>query len=360
LEQRVIESPHADRVANMRRFADAAAEMATEVIVKEYGLELIDDSLHPVSLRLDRAVHLRSEPEALADLEPQALYLILSGHEILVDEANIHQLSMLTHDSVRHLQGNLTFLGLLKNNSKEHRTPVFSLDLPEKVPLVGYCYIDTRTGAPLFEPLHNELALHATAYAQWQRRSAFCNLCGSHNELEDGGTARICSSCSNKTWPRQDPSIIVAVSSRDGKRILLARSKRHPVKVHTVLAGFVEAGETLEAAVAREVFEETGIRIDEGSCKYIGSQPWPFPQSCMIAFTCTADSSQTLSIDREEIVSASWFDRAQVRQAATVEGATMQAEVAKAALEANPGLELLIPPKQVVARTLIDYWIDYR
>ena len=70
--------------------------------------------------------------------------------------------------------------------------------------------------------------------------------------------------------------MIASITSRCGERILLARSKRHPPKLHTVLAGFVEAGETFEAAVGREVWEETGIRIDEGSVKYIGSQPWPF------------------------------------------------------------------------------------
>ena len=72
--------------------------------------------------------------------------------------------------------------------------------------------------------------------------------------------------------------------------------------MHTILAGFVEAGETFEAAVAREIWEETGIRIDDGTVEYIGSQPWPFPQSCMIAFTSTADDSQVLNIEENELV----------------------------------------------------------
>jgi len=152
--------------------------------------------------------------------------------------------------------------------------------------------------------------------------------------------------------------MIASITSRCGERILLARSKRHPPKMHTVLAGFVEAGETFEAAVAREVWEETGLRIDEGSVQYIGSQPWPFPQSCMIAFTATADDMQPLNIDENELVSAEWFDRKVVLAATQVEGAVMQHDVAKAALEADPSLPLLVPPKRVIARTLIDTWLE--
>lgn len=176
--------------------------------------------------------------------------------------------------------------------------------------------------------------------------------------LIHAGTAQQCTSCKALSWPRQDPSMIASITSRCGERILLARSKRHPPKMHTVLAGFVEAGETFEAAVARETWEETGIRIDEGSVQYIGSQPWPFPQSCMIAFTATADENQPLNIDENELVDAKWFDRHDVLAATKVEGAVMQKEVAEAALAEDPTLSLLVPPKRVIARTLIDTWLQ--
>jgi len=152
--------------------------------------------------------------------------------------------------------------------------------------------------------------------------------------------------------------LIAAIISRDGDKILLAHSQRHPPKLSTVLAGFVEVGETFEKAVARETYEETGIRIDEDSVQYLGSQPWPFPQSTMIGFMATADASQTLNIDEDEIVSARWYDVDEVRAAAAIEGATMRKEVAKAAIEANPDLPLLIPPKGVIARRLIDNWLE--
>jgi NADH pyrophosphatase NudC (nudix superfamily) len=117
---------------------------------------------------------------------------------------------------------------------------------------------DIRTQLPFLEPeqADTEVLLYGTALAQWQRRSLFCSSCGSPTVLVEGGTSRACTGTSGlrcltpRSWPRQDPSMIVAVSSHDGERILLARSPRHPPKVHTALAGFVEAGETMEAVVA--------------------------------------------------------------------------------------------------------------
>ena len=152
--------------------------------------------------------------------------------------------------------------------------------------------------------------------------------------------------------------MIVVVSSRDGERVLLARSPRHPERMHTALAGFVEAGETMERAVAREVFEETGVRIDVESVKYVASQPWPFPQSTMIGFIAQADESQELKIDLNEIVEARWFDRGEVHEATKVEGAVMQHEVARNAVEADPSIQLLIPPRGVLARTLLEAWLS--
>ena len=152
--------------------------------------------------------------------------------------------------------------------------------------------------------------------------------------------------------------MITVVSSRDGEKILLARSPRHPERVHSVLAGFVEAGETMERAVAREVFEETGIRIDLDSVQYVASQPWPFPQSTMIGFIAKADENQTLTIDPKEIIEARWFDRAEVYAATKIEGPVMQHEAAKAAIAADPSINLLIPPRGVVARKLIETWLD--
>jgi len=378
LKQKVIHSNHADRQKNMRLFADTAAELMIEVLETEEkdGVDVRpivvgemlnggekDDDDDDGDVILDRATTLRSDSIALAEMEPRAKYVLVRNNEILVRSST--KLALLSNDDVAHLKdthNQVTFLGILSDAAN---TPIFGIDVIEEddtnlssSSYDGCCFVNTRTNAPLLPRLHNELALHITAYANWQRNAAFCPSCGAPTLLLHAGTARQCTSCKTLSWPRQDPSMIASITSRCGQRILLARSKRHPPKLHTVLAGFVEAGETFEAAVARETWEETGLRIDGDSVRYIGSQPWPFPQSCMVAFSATADDSQTLDIDEEELVSARWFDREEVVAATRVEGAVMRRDVAEAALEADPSLNLLVPPKLVIARTLIDTWLE--
>lgn len=367
LRQEVIRSDHADRERNMRLFADAAADLVTELVtgtkVKAAAADSSASSYTPSkSLFLDRATHLRSNGEALAALEQESVgYVVLQGNRIVVKSDAV--LALLNHDEMlvttAGKEYRKTFLGIL---SGEPKTAIFGIDLlgggEVRLPESSMSFVDTRSTAPGFVPIENELALHATALAEWQRRTKHCSLCGGATTLIDGGTACQCTLCQTKSWPRQDPSMIAVISSRDGTRVLLAHSKRHPPKFHTVLAGFVEAGETFEAAVAREAFEETGVRIDEGSVKYVGSQPWPFPQSCMIGFTATADDRTPLVIDEMELESAAWFPKSDVAQAANVPGPTMQRAVAVAAVRDNPTVPLLIPPKGVIARKLIDLWLS--
>jgi NAD+ diphosphatase len=217
---------------------------------------------------------------------------------------------------------------------------------------------NTRFVGPLLSPIECEQVLYATALAEWQRRSAHCPRCGAGTALDAAGHSRTCGGCGSTSWPRQDPSIIVAVSSRDGRRILLARSPRHPPSFHTALAGFAEAGETLEQAVAREVYEETALRVDAGSVRYVASQPWPFPQSTMIGFVATADDrNQEIRIDPTELVGAAWFTKDQVRAASRIPGQVVDPAVARRALEQHPDAELLIP-RGVLARQLIEHWLN--
>jgi len=372
-KQVLVRSSHNDRQGNMRMFADAAAKLALEAVQEGTPKELAcaaapTPSNDGVGYHFDRATKLRADANELLVLSKDAKYVVLRGGGSLFGDG--WELRFLSLDEVRSIENasgakaEKTFLGIL-----DGKQAFFSADLvggnDESIGDAlakdgdgGSHFQDTRTGAPLLSPLDNELALHATALSQWQRRSQFCALCGAPTALVHGGTCMKCSSCGAMSWPRQDPSMIAAITSRDGEHILLAHSQRHPPKLHTVLAGFIEAGETFEKGIAREVYEEAGIRIDKDSVDYIGSQPWPFPQSCMIGFTATADSSKPLNVDPEELEEARWFHKDEVRAAAAVEGATMRTEVAKAAIEANPGLTLLIPPKGVIARKLIDTWLD--
>lgn len=366
LQQKIVRSDHANRVLNMHTFANEAANLATSVITNisvdnNIGINMFEPSK---ALKLDRATNLRSKTEVLLSMQKEAAFVVLDGSKILVrhgiELALIDEKTLFEVFGV-HKRQRLTFLGIKKDEN--HQQPIFGIDLLESnidIQHLGpdLSFVDTRTTAPLFNPLDNEIALHATAYAEWQRRTTYCTLCGKVTEFVDGGTRSQCTNCRTSTWPRQDPSMIAVISSRCQQKVLLARSKRHPRLFHTVLAGFVEAGETLEAAVAREAFEETGVVVDEGSVQYIGSQPWPFPQSCMIGFTATADATAPLVVDTNELVAAAWFDKTDVIKATTVEGPIMQHKVAEAVLEKNPSLNLLIPPKGVIARKLIDHWLE--
>lgn len=153
-----------------------------------------------------------------------------------------------------------------------------------------------------------EAALAATARAvfNWHRTHRFCAACGQESTCAAGGWERHCPVCNTKHFPRTDPVVIMLVTH--GNALLLGRSKGWPDRMYSALAGFVEPGETIEAAVAREVFEETGLRTH--TIRYIASQPWPFPNSLMFGCTAQADST-ALTLD-DELEDARWLSREEV------------------------------------------------
>jgi NAD+ diphosphatase len=154
------------------------------------------------------------------------------------------------------------------------------------------------------------LLAYAKGILWWNERHRFCGVCGSPTRSTDAGHRRICTNedCKVEQFPRSDPAIIVLVECED--RCLLARGARFPEGFHSVLAGFVEPGESLEDAVAREVFEECGVRVTD--IVYNSSQPWPFPSSLMLGFRARA-LSPDLCIDMNEIVAADWYTRDWIR-----------------------------------------------
>ncbi len=139
----------------------------------------------------------------------------------------------------------------------------------------------------------------------WYKRNQYCGFCGSKMYKKDDYFERsmICENCHGATWPRTSPAIIVAITK--GDQILLGNNNTFPAGFYSVLAGFVEYGETFEQCVKREVFEEVGLEVD--NIKYFGSKPWPFPNSMMIAYTAEYKSGD-IKVDGEELVDASWFD----------------------------------------------------
>jgi NAD+ diphosphatase len=140
---------------------------------------------------------------------------------------------------------------------------------------------------------------------QWRRESAFCGSCGSPNGEAPGELARRCPSCGRIEYPRISPAVIVLIRRDDG-RALLAHNRRFVPGVYSLIAGFTEAGESLEAAVAREIREEVGLEVRE--TRYVISQPWPFPNSLMLGFT-TRYAGGAIRVDGEEIEDARWFSR---------------------------------------------------
>lgn len=165
---------------------------------------------------------------------------------------------------------------------------------------------ELRGIGPLLPQRDGALMAYARGLAYWHQRHRFCGVCGSPTEVKAAGHQRQCMNrdCATVQFPRTDPAVIMRVTC--GNRILMARQGMWNPGMHSVLAGFVEPGESLEDAVAREVFEEVGLRVH--NIRYFGSQPWPFPASLMLGFTAESDS-EAFDLHDGEIESAQWMTR---------------------------------------------------
>jgi NAD+ diphosphatase len=178
------------------------------------------------------------------------------------------------------------------------------------------------------------LFTHAVALANWHDSHTHCPGCGTPTVPAAAGHLTRCPKDGTEHFPRLDPAVIMLVTDPDD-RCLLARNATWPERRMSVLAGFVEPGESIEHAVAREVFEETAIEV--GQISYLGSQPWPMPRSLMLGFASVAPGGQEIRVDDDEIAEAHWFTRPELR----------------AAIDSG---ELAIAPTSSIARRLIEYW----
>lgn len=186
----------------------------------------------------------------------------------------------------------------------------------------------------LLSDLEAGLAAHALALSHWHATHPRCSRCGEATRIELGGAMRVCPSDESQHHPRTDPAIIVLVKD-EADRLLLGRQSVWPEKRFSNFAGFVEPGESFEQCVVREVAEECGVVVH--SVHYLGSQPWPFPASIMIAFESVTSDPSTAKADGEEIVEIRWYSR----------------EEMKRAVEAG---ELSLPPRISVSRRMIEHW----
>ncbi len=206
----------------------------------------------------------------------------------------------------------------------------FSGEVAEDLALPpGFSAVDLRSLFGVWDERWIGVAGRAKQVAHWDRDHQFCGRCGATTEVAAGERARRCQRCGLTSYPRISPAIIIAVTrpSDEGEQILLARNHRFPAGRYSVVAGFVEAGETLEECAAREVQEEVGVRI--ANIRYFGSQPWPFPNSLMIGFTADYAGGD-INLEDSEIADAQWFAASNLPQ---------------------------LPPRISIARQLIDSYV---
>lgn len=265
------------------------------------------------SLPLDRASHLRKDVDFLqAELRAHSSVILpVWRDQTLVAEGRLGLLSLGEAAALLEHDGELVWLGKLPSGS------CFAIDLsalpdPNVLPVLSGRgqWQDLRMIGATLPGDHFALAALARGLFYWHRRALHCGVCGAPTNARAGGHVRACrnESCATEHFPRTDPAIIVLVSQ--GDECLLGRQPNWPKGMYSTLAGFVEPGETIEEAVAREVLEESGVQV--GDVQYFRSQPWPFPRSLMIGFTATA-ISRAISVGRDELEDAKWFTRDQVR-----------------------------------------------
>lgn len=215
--------------------------------------------------------------------------LLVLGQGELPFGASLAEIGVEAHADyvLGHLDGRMCRVALLTTDSA----------LPE-----GSALSDLRGLLGTLSRENASIAGRAVQIAEWERAHRYCGVCGTATVLSDGGRAKRCPECGHESFPRLSPAVIVAVER--GEEILLARGPHFPPDIHACLAGFVDPGESAEEAVAREVFEEVGIRVD--NIRYFGSQPWPFPHSLMLGFQADYVSGE-LRLDPTEIVSAEFY-----------------------------------------------------
>ncbi len=283
---------------------------------------------------LDRAAHLRKNAQrfatALADERSRAVPVWNSCNLIIVGEApRAALLDLSVIPEQRRNSSDLTLLGRFDD------IDIFTYEIEALEPPVlqtGTRFEDLRLVASQLPAEEAGLLGYARGMVAWRNRHRFCGSCGFPTIASRAGHVLVCTNpaCSHEQFPRIDPAIIVLVS--DGERALLGRQAAWPAGRYSTIAGFVEPGESLEDAVAREVLEETGITVDQ--IEYQSSQPWPFPSSLMLGFSARA---LTTRIERQddELEDAQWFSRQDLRAG-------------------RP----LVPPNVSISFRLIEQWFD--
>ncbi|UNK58305.1 NAD(+) diphosphatase [Pseudoxanthomonas daejeonensis] len=281
------------------------------------------------SMGLDRADALRGDAGALRDQWPDAWLIVLDGEGRAAAGADGMPLP-LRGAAFGGGPGTAIFLGRTDTQAW------FALEASALPALDVAQWVDLRRAAADWPADLAGTFAYARGMLYWHARNRFCGVCGGGVTFDRGGFAGHCAQCGNDHYPRVDPAVIVAVS--DGERLLLGRQPGWAARRWSVLAGFVEPGETLEQTVVREVHEEAGVRVL--GCRYLASQPWPFPGALMLGFEALAAGDEP-RVDGE-LEAARWFTRE---------------EIGRALREDGPGTDgIVLSPGISIARALIVHW----
>ena len=289
--------------------------------------------------RLDRAAHRRDDADWIDHARASASALwapVWRGRPLIEGGRRAAFLSGHAAGALRDTPSSWAFLGLLDER------PLFAVDLTgaeDPLTTLGgppeWDFAELRAVVALLPADEAAVLGHARGLLHWRARHRFCGHCGAELSPRSAGNVLACESCGTQHFPRTDPAVIMLVVR--GDLALLAHSERFPTPtMYSTLAGFVEPGESLEEAVAREVFEEAGVRV--GRVTYHSSQPWPFPASLMVGFHAETTDAE-ITIDGDEITDARWFSREDIRDA----GAR----------------GFMVPNTDSIARRLIDDWMDH-
>ena len=295
-------------------------------------------TLKPISAPLDRASELRSDEAELNRLWSAAKIIRVAESKLATDRTSLRFLTAAEVEKLIESKifttGDKYFLGI----DTASKLAYFAWDCDE----VGLAAGESSTegmaslrelGGTLDE-FHLGISMHAIALSNWHRSHPHCSKCGALTESSLGGSVRVCVKDQSQHHPRTDSAVIVLVKDKDD-RILLGHQPIWPDGRFSTFAGFLEPGETFEQCVEREVFEESGVKVNE--IKYLGSQPWPFPASIMIAFSAVVEDPSTAKADGVEITEVRWFSRDELK-ASIADGS------------------LLLPPTISVARKMIAMW----
>ena len=296
-----------------------------------HGEEPQSHSVHNAftHLSMDRAARRRQDKAWITErLEaPSTRFLAVWGSKVLVTGGSSPRLVWIRSDDVPRLRMQAESVNLLGECRADHSgdaeddiDPPTDTSRPRAYVALGFppsdeppssltdlgAFRHLRAVAPLLDDQSAAVLAYAKAMVHYHHQHRFCGSCGAPMESREGGHLRVCTNpeCGQHDFPRTDPAIIVLVSS--GERCLLGRQPTWPESFYSIIAGFVEPGESLEGAVAREVREETGVRVKR--VRYHSSQPWPFPRSLMIGFTAEAGSTG-IRLNDGELEDARWLSR---------------------------------------------------